>query len=57
MSITLIGLIVYGLLCIFNPLCCCSIPVLLPMLWAGYVYHENEEKKKRMPRLPPETMV
>jgi flagellar basal body-associated protein FliL len=44
-----------------SPLFCCSLPALIPLLWAGYVYYKNEEQKrereKNKPRLPPEQMV
>jgi flagellar basal body-associated protein FliL len=53
-----VGSVVIGFL---SPLFCCSLPVLIPLLWAGYVYHEDNERKrkrgKHKPWMPPEQMI
>lgn len=57
LNVTFIGLVAAALICVAGPGLCCAAPVLIPILWAGYVYQTREDKKKNRPRFPPEQMV
>ncbi|BAI61032.1 hypothetical protein MCP_0960 [Methanocella paludicola SANAE] len=42
---------------LISPALCCTLPVLLPLLWAGYIYQQWEDKLKKKPPMPPEQML